>query len=260
MGRGLARWKIAFLIGALPAVYVFLIRLHMPESVRYLISKNKIDEAKEIILSLEKKLNVESKPFAEKLSPAELGSEKTAQPKFSSLWSSQFRIRTIMLWVAWFGIVYSYYGIFMWLPSIVFAQGFAVVKTFEYVLIMTLAQLPGYYAAAWDERRLQLLFRKCAIRDRNFNVGQCDELFQSRSVGSNLHLHAGTLSDFNPRTRLGLGGRFRQNRRNARAHVRRHTFGKRRTDEFNLCNVRVGIRFNFHCRLEFGNREQTKIS
>ena len=54
-----------------------------------------------------------------------------------------------MLWLAWFGIVFSYYGIFMWLPSIVFAQGLAVVKTFEYVLIMTLAQLPGYYAAAW---------------------------------------------------------------------------------------------------------------
>ncbi|HAF32381.1 MAG TPA: MFS transporter, partial [Anaerovibrio sp.] len=35
-------WKIAFVIGTLPALYVFLIRLHMPESVRYLISKNKI--------------------------------------------------------------------------------------------------------------------------------------------------------------------------------------------------------------------------
>ena len=54
-----------------------------------------------------------------------------------------------MLWLAWFGIVFSYYGIFMWLPSIVFKQGFEVVKTFEYVMIMTLAQLPGYYAAAW---------------------------------------------------------------------------------------------------------------
>ena len=54
-----------------------------------------------------------------------------------------------MLWLAWFGIVFSYYGIFMWLPSMVFAQGFAIVKTFEYVLIMTVAQLPGYYAAAY---------------------------------------------------------------------------------------------------------------
>lgn len=54
-----------------------------------------------------------------------------------------------MLWLVWFGIIFSYYGIFMWLPSLVFKQGFTVVKTFEYVLIMTLAQLPGYYCAAW---------------------------------------------------------------------------------------------------------------
>ena len=38
-------WQVAFIIGALPAFYVFLIRLHMPESIRYLISKGKVDEA-----------------------------------------------------------------------------------------------------------------------------------------------------------------------------------------------------------------------
>ncbi|WP_297965502.1 MFS transporter [uncultured Anaerovibrio sp.] len=142
-------WKIAFVIGTLPALYVFLIRLHMPESVRYLISKNKIDEAKEIILSLEKKLKVQSLPFDRNLTAAEMGSATLRTPGPLTLFNDNYMKRTIMLWLAWFGIVYSYYGIFMWLPSIVFQQGFAVVKTFEYVLIMTIAQLPGYYCAAW---------------------------------------------------------------------------------------------------------------
>ena len=141
-------WQIAFVLGTLPALYVFLIRLHMPESIRYLFSKDRIEEAKEIILMLEKKLNVKSEDFTGKLTPAELG-QGVAQPGFKTLWSSAMAKRTLMLWLAWFGIVYSYYGIFMWLPSIVFQQGFAVVKTFEYVLIMTIAQLPGYYCAAW---------------------------------------------------------------------------------------------------------------
>ena len=141
-------WQIAFVLGTLPALYVFLIRLHMPESIRYLLSKDRIEEAKEIILMLEKKLNVKSEDFTGKLTPAELG-QGVAQPGFKTLWSSAMAKRTLMLWLAWFGIVYSYYGIFMWLPSIVFQQGFAVVKTVEYVLIMTIAQLPGYYCAAW---------------------------------------------------------------------------------------------------------------
>ena len=142
-------WKIAFVIGTLPAFYVFLIRMHMPESIRYLISKDRIEEAKNIILDLECKLNVRSRDFDEELSPLEKGSEAQAKPAFSSLWTPKYRVRTAMLWLAWFGIVYSYYGIFMWLPSIVYSQGFEIVKTFEYVLAMTLAQLPGYFAAAW---------------------------------------------------------------------------------------------------------------
>lgn len=142
-------WQLAFLIGALPAVYVFMIRLHMPESVRYLLAKGRIKEAQQVILLLEKKLGVVSEPFAAELTPAEKNTEKAAVPAFSSLWQGGIRRRTIMLWLAWFGINFSYYGIFMWLPSIVFQQGFTVVKTFEYVLLMTLAQLPGYYCAAW---------------------------------------------------------------------------------------------------------------
>lgn len=137
-------WQSAFVIGALPALYVFIIRLHMPESVRYLLSKGEIEKAKQIIIDLEDKLGVRHKPFNETESITEI-----QQPNPIILFNQKFRVRTIMLWLTWFGIVFSYYGIFMWLPSIVYAQGFEVVKSFEYVLVMTLAQLPGYFTAAW---------------------------------------------------------------------------------------------------------------
>lgn len=137
-------WHYAFIIGALPAVYVFFIRLHMPESVRYLLSKGRVEEANKIVNDLEAKLGVKYKGDlkAEPEKPAVKASLK-------DLWSSKYLARTIMLWVVWFGIVYSYYGIFTWLPAIVYKQGFAFVKTFEYVLLITFAQLPGYFCAAW---------------------------------------------------------------------------------------------------------------
>jgi len=43
---------------------------------------------------------------------------------------------------------FAYYGAFTWLPSLLYAQGFELVKSFEYTLWITLAQLPGYAAAA----------------------------------------------------------------------------------------------------------------
>ena len=187
-------WKVAFLIGALPALYVFVIRLHTPESVRYLISQKKIDEAKQIILNLEKSLGVVSKPFDKDLNESELNSEKTAKPKFSSLWTPQFRTRTIMLWLAWFGIVYSYYGIFMWLPSMVFAQGFEVVKTFEYVLLMTFAQLPGYVAAAW---LVDLIGRRYTLSIFLLMSGVCSYFFGNSATADELLMWGAAMSFFN---------------------------------------------------------------
>ena len=54
-----------------------------------------------------------------------------------------------MLWIVWFTVVFSYYGMFLWLPSVMVMKGFSLIKSFGYVLIMTLAQLPGYFTAAW---------------------------------------------------------------------------------------------------------------
>lgn len=187
-------WKIAFVIGTLPALYVFLIRLHMPESVRYLISKNKIEEAKEIILDLEKKLHVISKPFEKSLTAAEMGSTNEKTPSPLSLFNSNYMKRTIMLWLAWFGIVYSYYGIFMWLPSIVFQQGFAVVKTFEYVLIMTIAQLPGYYCAAW---LVDVIGRKYTLSIFLLMSGVASYFFGNAASPETLLLWGATMSFFN---------------------------------------------------------------
>lgn len=137
-------WQTAFFIGAAPALYVFYIRMHVPESVRYLIAKGRLEEAHQIVSAIERKAGIE--PAAQPVAPAQAVEEKSS---FAELWSPAFAKRTFMLWLLWFGIVYSYYGIFTWLPSLMVGKGYTVVKTFEYVLIMTLAQLPGYFSAAY---------------------------------------------------------------------------------------------------------------
>lgn len=142
-------WHVAFLIGGLPALYVFMILKKVPESVPYLINRGRIEEAHALVQKLERECGVEViqqievKPVATKQSVS-----------FSQLWSNPFAKRTLMLWLIWFGIVYSYYGIFTWLPSLLVKQGYSIVQSFEYVLVMILAQLPGYIAAAWLVEKL----------------------------------------------------------------------------------------------------------
>ncbi|OSI30915.1 MFS transporter [Neisseria dumasiana] len=136
-------WQSAFLIGALPVFYAFFVWKHLPESVPYLISKGRVGEAHEIVVGLEKQAGIEAVQTA---SVAERAPQEN--PRFAQLWQPPFAKRTLMLWLIWFGIVFSYYGIFTWLPKLLVEQGYTVVKTFEYVLVMILAQLPGYFAAA----------------------------------------------------------------------------------------------------------------
>ncbi|OSI25409.1 MFS transporter [Neisseria dumasiana] len=136
-------WQSAFLIGALPVFYAFFVWKHLPESVPYLISKGRVGEAHEIVVVLEKQAGIEAVQTA---SVAERAPQEN--PRFAQLWQPPFAKRTLMLWLIWFGIVFSYYGIFTWLPKLLVEQGYTVVKTFEYVLVMILAQLPGYFAAA----------------------------------------------------------------------------------------------------------------
>ena len=183
-------WRMAFLIGALPALYVCLIRLHMPESVRYLLTRGRVDEARQIVLSLEKQLHVPSALFTGETETVPV----VAKASFRELWKKPFMSRTIMLWLVWFGINFSYYGIFMWLPSLVFQQGFTVVKTFESVLIMTLAQLPGYYCAAW---LVDKIGRKYTLSAFLLFSGVASYFFGHASTAATLMIWGSVMSFFN---------------------------------------------------------------
>ncbi|OTG81169.1 MFS transporter [Acinetobacter sp. ANC 4648] len=137
-------WQIAFLIGGLPAIYVFIILKKVPESIPYLVNRGRIEEAHALVQKLERQCGVE---VIQQIEVKPVASQQKVS--FKQLWSGGFARRSLMLWLIWFGIVYSYYGIFTWLPSLLIKQGYSIVQSFEYVLVMILAQLPGYVAAAW---------------------------------------------------------------------------------------------------------------
>lgn len=183
-------WRMAFLIGALPALYVCLIRMHMPESVRYLLAHGRVGEARQIVVSLERQLHVPVAPFVSEKETVPV----VAKASFRELWKKPLASRTIMLWLVWFGINFSYYGIFMWLPSLVFQQGFTVVKTFEYVLIMTLAQLPGYYCAAW---LVDKIGRKYTLSAFLLFSGVASYFFGHASTAAALMMWGSVMSFFN---------------------------------------------------------------
>ncbi|MEI4801014.1 MFS transporter [Bacillus sp. NPDC077411] len=113
-------WQTAMVLSALPAFYALYLRWSLPDSPQF----QKVKQKQSVFANIK------------------------------AVWSGEYRRATIMLWILWFCVVFSYYGMFLWLPSVLVLKGFSLIKSFQYVLIMTFAQLPGYFTAAWFIERL----------------------------------------------------------------------------------------------------------
>ncbi len=135
------RWLLA--VSALPGAIVYFIRRYVPESPRYLLITGREQEALTVLNQIAEE-NGASVRF-QALQPA----TRTTRVTVAALWKRPYLRTTLMLWVVWFTISLGYYGVFIWLPRIFVQQGFTFLRTYQNVFLMALAQLPGYFSAAY---------------------------------------------------------------------------------------------------------------
>lgn len=156
-------WRGVMLLCALPAFYALYLRRKLPDSPSY------------VHLSLHEK-------------------KESLWDKIKFLWSKEYQRSTIMLWILWFCVVFSYYGMFLWLPSIMMMKGFDLIKSFGYVLLMTLAQLPGYFSVACLIERIG---RKKVLVIYLLGTLVSAYLFGIAQSGNQLLIYGALLSFFN---------------------------------------------------------------
>lgn len=161
-------WRWALAIGAVPALYAAVVRMGLPESVRFLEAVGRHDEAERTVRRFEQAAaygaaDAGSPPAPAPVTPPAPAPVTAASAGVGALWSAPLRRRTGALWLVWFCVNFSYYGAFIWLPTLLVADGFSLVRSFGFTLVITLAQLPGYAAAAvlvevWGRRRTLAAF------------------------------------------------------------------------------------------------------
>ncbi|HYI51581.1 MAG TPA: MFS transporter [Microbacterium sp.] len=142
-------WRWAFALGAIPAAYALVVRWGLPESARWLARRGRFAEADAVVRSFEEAAGAAASVNNDTQADEAPAVALSARERLATLWSAEFRVRTACLWLVWFCVNFSYYGAFIWIPSILVSQGYDLVRSFGFTLIITLAQLPGYAVAAW---------------------------------------------------------------------------------------------------------------
>jgi len=187
-------WRYAFCAAYLPLVLAPILAAYLPESVRFLEKRGRMGEIKRILERYglaEGVGELEVRP-----SPAEVGD-------VGRLFSPGYLRRTLILWMLWAALVYTYHGIFIWLPSIYAEKlGFTLLKeSLFWVLVITLLQVPGYYSAAL---LLDKAGRKAILSIYLLVAGvACLLLSTAREPGLIL-LYSGVISFFNLGAWAGL--------------------------------------------------------
>ncbi len=182
-------WRGAFVVAALPALYVAYLRSALPESPRYLAERGRSAEADAIVRRVERAGGGALLTLGAAVAPARSGRTSLAE-----LWKPAYARRTAMLWILWFGITFTYYGIFLYVPSLLAARGLSEVRSNEFFFLSTIAQIPGYFSAAWLVERWG---RRPTLVAYLLGTAASAFLFGNSGTGTDAFVYAALLSFFN---------------------------------------------------------------
>ncbi|MBP5119020.1 MFS transporter [Pseudomonas protegens] len=145
-------WRDIFLVLAVPAVFVLVIRFFIPESPRWLEQAGRHADADRVLCGIEDKVRA-SLGTAQLPEPLHLPRIDSAPGHFFSalkqIWSPLYRQRTMMIWSLWFFALLGFYGLTSWLSALLQQSGFAVTQSVYYTVLISLGGIPGFLMAAW---------------------------------------------------------------------------------------------------------------
>ncbi|WP_296081008.1 MFS transporter [uncultured Agrobacterium sp.] len=135
-------WRYIFAVTAFPALIGIGLRFLVPESPLYLLRTGRSEEAKVVVNSM---LKTNGRAILDKRT----GIAQSEASKGQGLFSPALRQRSIMILAIWFLVSVSYYGVFTWMPARLAGEGFGFVRGYGFLVLVALAQIPGYALAAY---------------------------------------------------------------------------------------------------------------
>lgn len=139
-------WQGVFLTEAFPALWLIVLWKYLPESARWLESKGRHTEADQVTKEFEEKVK---QSIGSALPPVEMIAEsipsKETQKGLGELLTAQYIPILIGAGIYMFTNMLAYYGMNMWLSTLLMAKGFSVTKSVGFVSLIALGGVPSYF-------------------------------------------------------------------------------------------------------------------
>jgi putative MFS transporter len=139
---GFDGWRVVVLIGATGALFIWLIRLGLPESPRWLAQHGRLAEADRIMTDLETRTARETgRPLPAPQTIA--GESEAVAGSWFEIWHPPYLGRTVILVIFNLFQTVGYYGFASWVPQFLISQGIDVTRSLLYTFIIAIANPIG---------------------------------------------------------------------------------------------------------------------
>jgi putative MFS transporter len=144
--KGDSAWRTIFFVTGVPALIGVVLRFYIPESPMYLNRSGKSEEARKVLERV-------AKANGRIVDIPPLQPDRQERKSVLALFTGGLRRRSVSLFIAWGLISLAYYGVFVYLPVKLGAEGFGFMRGQVFLIILALVQLPGFALSAYGVER-----------------------------------------------------------------------------------------------------------
>lgn len=108
-------WRCLFAVGGLPILIALIAAFTLPESPRWLASKDRVQEAAAIVGAMEEEARRAKKPLPPAVPSTAIARERT---NFAELFRGIYAKRTFVVWTQWFCSYFCNNGFQIWQPTL----------------------------------------------------------------------------------------------------------------------------------------------
>ena len=143
-------WEIMFFLAAVPLALLPLMIKYLPESLTFLITQNREQEARELLAKVEPSCDIKQD------SVLVVSSAEKAQAPVLELFRDGRMFSTLMFWTAFFCCLLMVYALGSWLPKLMSVAGYGLSSSLMFLMILNVGAIIGAVGGGWLADRFSL--------------------------------------------------------------------------------------------------------